>query len=366
VEENLILAGFVLLPVLLATGLYLFFVRRRIHRRADATWRHLLLGNALVLAFLGSLLLLTGEVYYRFLYDATDSFGLTKVTQRWFERHFHYNTATFRDSLPGYELEPPPGVRRITFVGDSFTAGHGVADVEDRFANRIRALRPQERINIFAKCGWDTGHQLAFLTPENLGAYKLDVVVLVYCLNDVSDIVPEWPRILERIYQGQQTGFFVQHSWLLNTWYFRWQAASDPDVADYYRFVSGAYEGTIWEQQKQRLRRLRDFIHARGGRLLVVTFPFLHALGPEYEYAPAHEKLDLLWRELDVPHLDLLSTYSGRKPDELTVNAFDAHPNEHAHAIAADAIQSFLERELGVESEGDLSPARGREPDPAE
>jgi len=47
-------------------------------------------GNSLVLLLMLSTLFLIGESYYRFVYDATDSFSQTRTSQRWFERHFEY------------------------------------------------------------------------------------------------------------------------------------------------------------------------------------------------------------------------------------------------------------------------------------
>src|ERR1043166_10236465 len=104
---------------------------------AAATGPRLAAGNALVFCFLCSLGFLGGEIYYRFIYDTTDSFNYTKVSRRWQARHYQKNAQTVRDNV-NYQLRIPPVKRRITFIGDSFTAGHGVKNVEDRFANRNR------------------------------------------------------------------------------------------------------------------------------------------------------------------------------------------------------------------------------------
>ena len=37
-----------------------------------------------------------------------------------------------------------------------------------------------------------------------------------------------------------------------------------------------------------------------------------------------------------------LETFGNAGPGVLTVNAYDAHPNERAHALAADAIAAFV------------------------
>jgi hypothetical protein len=301
----------------------------------------LLVGNGLVFLLLCSIVILCGECYYRFVFDTTDSFGLTKTTERWFARHFQRNNVGFRDNEP-YTLSRQPGKRRVTFLGDSFTAAHGVPNVEDRFANRIRTRNPHLEVQTIAQCGWDTGAEAATFDSILQRGYACDVVVLVYCLNDVSDILPEWPAILKRVYGEDKPVYLVRHSFLFNTYYYRYKAARDPDISDYYNFTRAGYDGAVWEQQKLRLKSIRDQVEVAGGKLFVVTFPFLHALDDYDEYAEIHERLGDHWSELDVPHLDLLNTYRSLSPSELVVNSHDAHPNERAHELAAAAIDKFL------------------------
>src|SRR5208283_1336343 len=104
-------------------------------------WPGLVLGNLLVLVFLLSFLPPAGEIYYRFIYDTTDAIDFTKVSNRWFQRYWHLNPSGCRDNAD-YFLKIQPGQRRITFVGDSFAAGHGIKNVEDRFSNRLRQAHP--------------------------------------------------------------------------------------------------------------------------------------------------------------------------------------------------------------------------------
>ncbi|MCE9613736.1 MAG: SGNH/GDSL hydrolase family protein [Lentisphaerae bacterium] len=302
------------------------------------------------LAVLASLLLAVwgcGEVYYRYLFDSTDSFGLTRVCRRWFKRHYVANNAGVRDDID-YLPALQPLRHRVTFLGDSFTAGHGIAKVSDRFVNRIRMQHtPQWDVHALAGNGLDTGAELEAFAGFVQGGYQLEAVVLVYVLNDIADLVPEWQTIQDRIYAEQtHEPFLVRHSYFVNVLYYRLKAARDPDVRDYYRFVREAYDGPAWEQQCRRLQSLQDFCAANHVRLMVVTFPFLHALGPEYPYADVHRKLDAFWKDLGVPHLDLLNTYTGMPPRDLVIGKYDAHPNLRAHALAAKAIGAFVESHL--------------------
>jgi hypothetical protein len=202
-------------------------------------------------------------------------------------------------------------------------------------------------VHTLAVPGYDTGEEQAFLKSFVKHGYELDLVVLVYCLNDVADLLPNRDEDYSRLIARRDSRTWLErHSFFLDTICHRLDARWDPYLKDYYGFVRAGYRGDTWEHQKQRLKEMRDYVEAHGGRLLVVTFPFLHALGPNYDYGSVHEQLKALWRDLQVPHLDLLSVYAGLPPKKLTVNSFDAHPNEYAHALAAKAIDKMLCEEL--------------------
>jgi hypothetical protein len=348
--ENVALAVFVVLAVLSAASARAFFRRMRAGGGGARTRRALVAGNLLVLATLLSFTVLAGELWFRFAYDATDSFDATRASSRWFERHYKLNSDSFRDDVE-YDLGPvPAGRRRVTFVGDSFTAGQGVADVSDRFANRVRAARPGWDVHVFAINGWDTGPELAFLektVPQyTKGRYGLDEVVLVYCLNDICDVVPGMSELGERIRRAHERGVLAQSSWLFDMIRFLWVASTDDEIRGYFPQVQSAHLGAAWEKQALRLTEMRDFVASHGGRLSVVTWPMLHRLGKDYPFRETHERLDAFWKSQGVAHLDLLGVFGDGNSSDLVVNRFDAHPNEQAHRIASDAIRKFLDAEM--------------------
>jgi hypothetical protein len=342
--------AFVLLP---CVGGGLLFLLARYSQRHPHQRRGLVLicANILVFIVLLSVVMLALESYYRFWCDTTDSFELTRVSQRWSQRHYHMNQSEARDSIEVYPLQRTPGKRRISFLGDSFTEGYGIADVEDRFANRVRNRKRDWEVHVMAHGGFDTGDELKVAQKFVEQKYQLDQVVLVYCLNDIADIDPEWRAIWSRIYETKEPGFLFTHSFCFNTYYYRFKERFDPDISNYYHFVRKAYDGPRWDEQRQRLKTLRDLINANGGHFLVVTFPFLHQLGPHYEYGSVHEKLGVFWRDLGVPHLDLRSVYERDQGKRLTVNSHDAHPSVYAHALAADAIVGFLEKNIAMDDQ---------------
>lgn len=360
--DNLVLAGFCLLPLLTFFGLRWFFRKHRQGKSAKAGWARLLLGNLLVFLFFASLAALAGEVYFRFCYDTTDAFTLTKTSQRWFKRHYHVNNLAVRDDHDYAATVQPPYDRRISFIGDSFTAGHGIANIQDRFAERIGRLHPKWEIHVLARLGADTGDELDYLRKLADAGYQFDQVVLVYCLNDIDDVVPEWTERYKKINQRlrrERPGFLFEHSFLLNTLYYRWRILAFPEIRGYYQDDRAAYFGPPWQAQKKRLEAMRDLVRENGGHFLVVTFPFLHLLGPHYEFRDVHQRLDHFWQSIGVPQLDLLPVFAPYPPRRLTVNPHDAHPNEFASALAARAIAPFLEKQIRSESTRARAPQSG-------
>ena len=343
--ETLLLCLFLVLPILVCALAAVFFRFNR-NRRTPAGPGRLLAGNVLVLLCLLSLTLPCGEVYYRFIYDETDWAAYTKVSARWGKKHYRLNRAGFRDSIE-YAPRMQPGKRRISFLGDSFTVGHGVKDVEKRFANLIRRRHPGWEIQTLARNGNDTGAEVELLDKCATDGYQLDQVVLVYCLNDISDLPGEWKRTLADVSaRVRRRPEICDSSYFLDILFHRLVVARAPEVRNYGRQIEAGYRGVVWEEQRRRLQAVRDRVQSRGGRLLVVTFPFLDALGPEYPFQFAHDELAAWWKELGVPHLDLMPALKEFRPRALTVSAFDAHPNELAHSVAAEKIEGFLAEQI--------------------
>jgi len=340
-EDNLTFGLFVAVPVV-SLGLLLLFAWRVKRSRVPTNWRRLVAGNTLVLLCLLTPLLLAGEIYFRFFYDTTDSLAYTKVSELWVQRHWRTNRAGCRDDVE-YSPAIEPGKRRITFVGDSFTAGHGIKEVKDRFPNRLRRAHPDWEIHVLASVGLDTGRELTLMKRAFKKSYQVDQVVLVYCLNDIGDLLPPQADATAQVLaELDNANWLLRNSYMLNLWYHHFRASRDPYLGDYCSFVREAYRGSPWGQQQERLKAFRDLVHAHGGRLAVVTFPFLHALGPNYEFRAIHDKLDRFWLDLGVPQLDLLPVYKGMPSRQVTVNRYDAHPNERANKLAAEAIDKWL------------------------
>ncbi len=342
-------AAFALAPGVVGFCAIFFFHSQK--RCAEQTrWPALVVGNALILLFVVSLSFLVVESYFRFLYDRTDAMAMTLVANAWSARHFHTNNFGLRDDID-YTTTLPPGRRRVTFVGDSFAAGYGVADVGERFVNRIRRLHPEWQVHAAAKPGLDTSNEVELmhnLTVSN--GYRLDQVVLVYAINDIGELMTGWVEGYKKMVADPfRRSWLCQNSYFVNLFYMHRLLQKNSYMQKYYDEVEAAYQGPQWEMEKIGLLAFANLTRIRGGRLLVVTFPYMDT---GLRFKSVHAQLDRYWKERGVPHLDLLATFSNYPPSKLVVNAHDSHPNEFAHRLAAQAIDEFLRREIPAPSDG--------------
>ena len=105
---------------------------------------------------------------------------------------YRTNKLGFRGAYP-VNLDKGSGVRRLLFLGDSFTLGWGVEDHET-FAVRVQELLTQpsggirfESINAAYRAGYSADAYYAFMKREGW-KLKPDIVVVAHYANDIRDM----------------------------------------------------------------------------------------------------------------------------------------------------------------------------------
>ena len=335
-------SSLVLLLLLFLTLRWL--LRRQKRTQHDSPW--FFLGwNVALTAFLLSLLFVGGETWYRFFVDRTDAVGMMKVAKRWHQRHYRFNAQGWRDNV-NYELQPETS-RRMTFLGDSFAAGAGIKDVDDRFSNLLRARLPETEVHVLARNGFSSKDHLNTVDDLLGWDYPTDAVVLVYMMNDIAPWVPVSGAVYHEMVRSEYAlSYLERESYFLNTLTFRWKALRNPDFGQYLYGMRDAYGGDGWKENTAVLRQIRQRLEGVGIPLYVVTFPFMQDL-KDYAFEAEHQRLADFWQSEGVPHLDLLPVLLEHADRPLIVHKWDAHPNEYTNRVAADAIQAFLEEEVG-------------------
>jgi lysophospholipase L1-like esterase len=378
----------VTLSMLIHTWCFFRFFPRKVYRKIG-----LIAGNLLVFVSMLSIVALGGETYYRFLCVETDPFGLSLPAQKWFAMYVRHNSLGCRDDE--WAPEKPPDTYRIAFIGDSFTYGWGIEDEADRFADLIeRRLgaaprsnqyrdhqaeagptrdldpsrdRPSEprasaRANVqtpnngphqpryrqeaaasrfeilnVAKPGWGTADQ-AQPAMDMIDVYKVDEVILCYVPNDIEKLIPR-PADFDPVRPPIPTWFNPTSSALVDYLYYRLVAPRKRTVFAYHDWLAAGFADTdIWRRHQAELYELISYASSRNVKFRIVLLPFLRTSGQKLRLDRLHATLRMFFEANGVPVVDLLQATAEHNPDELVVSSYDAHPNEAAHALFADAI----------------------------
>jgi len=339
--------------VLLAGGLWWLLRYRRScpAKSAVRRWIHFGLSTWVLLVSLT-----LPELWYAFAVDQSDSFNASNISQRWFQRHVRLNSQGFRDTAPFTRLVPD-GRRRIAFVGDSFTFGHAIENVADRFSDRVGYLLEQAAPKKFVVAnlgipGIGTNDMVPLWQKKVLQTdSQVDIAVYTICLNDIEWFSQENLEQNAEIQKLKPSFFLFRDTYFYNQLALRFQVSRKPQVRDYFGYVLEYYRGAPWEKMRAELLRFKDLLSSHQTDLRLVIFPFLHNLGPDYPFREAHQKIRDFATSHQIPVLDLAPVLIPYVPEGLTANRFDAHPNRLAHKLAAEAIFRELLPDLVQPSE---------------
>jgi len=135
--------------------------------------------------------------------------------------------------------------------------------------------------------------------------------------------------------------WLIRNSYLLNLLYERYQVWRHPYARNYAAYVRDMYAGAPWDRQKERLRAFRNAVESNGESSPWLPFPCSMRSDRTTLRSGAPNAQSILGRS-DVPHLDLLPVFEHLPAAQLVVNPYDAHPNEYANRLAADAVEKHL------------------------
>jgi lysophospholipase L1-like esterase len=329
----------------------LFYGLLRLRQKSRGNRGRLLLTNAgLSLAMLLAVCT-AAELGFACFADFSDTFNVTNVSKRWLVLHLDQekNNEGFRDRNP-FTKFVGPGQKRIVFLGDSFTVGHGIKNIDDRFSDRIAAwLEAKEPgkyvVANLAEPGLEASQlegraKALFLTHSDVS-----YIIYVYNLNDIEGYAPEMQQSLGQIYTAEPRNPLFRDTYLLNWLYFRYVQFRYAKGTSYYSNLAAAYRSPAWSgtgMLRAKLAQLARECAEEKVDFRMVIFPFVQDLKGDDVFRDARSKIVDLCKSQKVPVLDLEPVLRAHADENLTVSRFDAHPNERAHALAAEAIEKDL------------------------
>lgn len=298
---------------------------------------------AKIALLLGSLLLCGAAAEWGFasFYRESDGFLQSRAAARWMAEHWRpLNRAGYRDAEP--DPQRLATSRILVVLGDSFAAGHGIENHEDRFPNLLRsALGPDWSLILLAVNGWQTGDELEALQRLR---WRPEHVVLSYYVNDIADAAARHGRTFD-LQLARPTGWLAtvtSASDLADFLYWRiLRSRQQAAFRQYGRFLADAFaDPGIWRDHATKLRAIQSAAGSRGAGFSVVIFPNLADLAGSREMT---NRVGQLFRQSGANVIDLAEAFADRPRSELVVNANDAHPNQAVHREVAQLLfQSLL------------------------
>ncbi|MEQ8191476.1 MAG: SGNH/GDSL hydrolase family protein [Candidatus Eremiobacterota bacterium] len=269
--------------------------------------------------------------------------GYSLASQIWYARHFTpVNTEGFRDR----EFSGRTDKKIIFLIGDSFVAGQGIKNFEDRFSNILEKKLNNYSVFNLGVIGLNTRGEFKILS-NIYNNYKPDLIILSYFCNDIGDITEEAGTVIERPYTDIKPymAFVVTRSYLCN--YIYWQFPHS-DFVRYEKTMKHIYRNkNIINLHLQDLQKFVDFSNNKSVPLAVIIFPYMQDVkGSKIFIDPIRD----FFKKEKVPVLDI-SDFTGDIPGEkLVVSKKDFHPNEYTNKIVADKLYEFLIKNMIIKN----------------
>lgn len=271
----------------------------------------------------------------------------------WFHYYWEFNNRGYRDVE--IEERDTSGKVNLFVLGDSFVAGHGIKDPQDRFSDRLAEMLPDNyEVYNLGESGSDTRKQF-----ENLSDFPLRPDYLVW-----SHI----PNDIERIYTAQPTSLREEPP-LLHA-----QLISTPSLRDRYFLLDYVIRQINAPRNPPRLHYTREMVEGKDNYLryyldpkafrqhmaeidellgwarhydipvLAMLFPEtpdpILQLSSDFINAPLIREL----RQRNLPVLDLTPLIRNIPAPRRMVSWLDAHPSVESHHRVADTLQQTLRR----------------------
>lgn len=247
-----------------------------------------------------------------------------------------------------YPEEKAAGVFRVIVVGDSFTYG-GKVQYDDTFPKRLERMlnlnNKQRKVEVlnWGIPGYSTVQE-GTLVQRAVKYYHPDLIILQITLNDAE-------REPFRVSHSKSFKFrdAIEKSNILHHWkslgYLirRFQLTMmEKEYIQYHKDLF--FDTDTYDRFEMGLREINRLTKEYKVPLFAAVFPFFsHPIGDKYIFSDVHEKISMALEKLGINHLDLQKFYKGIEPSRLQIfPGEDAHPNEIAYRIAADAIYEGL------------------------
>jgi hypothetical protein len=196
--------------------------------------------------------------------------------------------------------------------------------------------------------GYNSEQEMRSLEESGL-AYHPDLVIVNFVLNDAGRMVQLIPHDsnlpvgLRRVLKRSDLVQFVYGSVEQIRFLARGGAFREGD-----KYSDLAPGNTDWQAARTALAEIARLAASADAGTLVVVWPMLVDLGPDYPHRAKHEFVVTECRRLGIPVLDLLPAFEGHDASALWAAKDDHHPNAIALGMGAVAVAQDLTARYGL------------------
>lgn len=285
-----------------------------------------------------------GELFFRTTYIRSDNNNQTLASNLWFMKYWQpKNSLGFRD-VEHLQNNQKSKIN-IFVVGDSFTAGHGIKNYQDRFSD-ILQRNLGKFINVFniALKGWNTADEYRGILTQ---PQKPDMVIVSYYINDIETAAESQGFALP--YKQRSQPLFLKlilnNSYFLNFVYWKVQAKNDSaSNQSYWSYLDKMYDtGAVLSVHQQEIKKIISFCDTNNIKLYFVLFPSLVQTDQSYLW------LDKISQFLDKEkhkYIDLRTYLDKDNIYKYRVSDIDAHPNENLHLLVGNLLTEAVTKEF--------------------
>lgn len=280
------------------------------------------------------------------------------VVNKYFSGKINYtpknNNLGFREEELPYNVFQD-NYKRILFLGDSFTEGHGIEKGENRFSDIIEnRLNMSLQTNGFKYHIYNAGKSAT--EPEDwihfldtlLPIYKPQYVFAVFFLRDGTDLCTSLichEKEIKSIYAKYENKSWYKYTDVgkhIGNFMAKREFTSiyKKKIKSYY--LGSKEERGTWIKQQIYLLEINNICKKNNVEFHLIIFPLLYDLESKYQFYDVENEISNFAGNNDISTFSLINGFIGQKSKSLWVSIKDQHPNEKGHLVAANTLYPYL------------------------
>ena len=282
---------------------------------------------------------LTLEIVFTFI-PRSHGVGYTYASKLWFQKYWKntLNNFGYRDKEPLLDKES------IFFIGDSFTAGHGIINTEERVSNLVGAkLKKYQSINLGVNGADSKKEYKAMINFTKKSSISPKKIILQYYGNDIEHSAYFYGAPIINIKPYKNLNFFLKQavtgSCLIN--YLYWLFPDKDESSTYFDFLSSAYnDDKILNNHLADLSKFINFSSENDIELIIVVYPFLNNVTLSEELYV--RKILNHFKSQNVKTINVSELILGIPTKKLVINSSDSHPTPFVNSIVAKKLTEII------------------------